>query len=79
MTLTVRYFASLRDHRGVSQETLETPPTSVLQLYLSLNEKHQFPLSPAQVRYVVNGAYVDPSETLQSGDEVVFIPPVAGG
>ena len=79
MTLTVRYFASLRDQRGVSQETLETHATSPLQLYLSLSEEHRFPLSPLQVRDVVNGSYVNPSERLHAGDEVVFIPPVAGG
>jgi molybdopterin synthase sulfur carrier subunit len=79
MKITVRYFASLRDQRGVSQETLTTQATEPSLLYNELSHEYGFTLSSSQVRYVVNGAYVEPTEKLCEGYEVVFIPPVAGG
>ncbi len=79
MTVTVRYFAVLRDHRGVPQESVDTRAPNVGQLYLELGESHSFPLSATQVRFAVNGSYVPSDHVLKDGDEVVFIPPVAGG
>ncbi len=79
MIITVRYFAALRDHRGISSETLDTSAASPLSLFLELSKAHSFPIAANQTRFVVNGSYVESSHPLQEGDEVVFIPPVAGG
>ncbi len=79
VTVTVRYFAALRDYRGLSQEPVVSPASDPMRLYLHLSAKHGFPLAVEQIRFVVNGSYVEPTKELLDGDEVVFIPPVAGG
>lgn len=75
----MRYFAALRDHRGISTEFLETSATNPQALYLDLCARYDFPLTVEQTRFVVNGSYVEPTHVFAEGDEVVFIPPVAGG
>jgi len=73
------YYAILREQRGCSEEAVETGAATVGELYAELRERHGFTLSPDQVRVVVNEAFVPWDTALGPGDEVVFIPPVAGG
>jgi sulfur-carrier protein len=79
MTLQLYYFALLQDQRGVAEEQLEVEPQSVSQLYETLKEKHGFTLEKQALRVSVNQQFVSWDTQLQSGDEVVFIPPVSGG
>lgn len=79
LKITVRYFAALRDQRGLSQEALETQSPDPAHIYAGLSAQHGFTLSASQVRFAVNGQYVEPGYALEEGDELVFIPPVAGG
>lgn len=77
--VTVRYFAVLRDRAGVSEEVLETPCGSVGELVRELISSRSLGLSATLIRPAVNGAFVLDSHQLSDGDEVVLIPPVAGG
>ena len=77
--LRLQYFASLREKRGVSREELVTPATTPAEVYDELAEKHGFTLPAARLRVAVNGEFADLASLLHDGDEVVFIPPVAGG
>ena len=78
MGIVVRYFARLREIRGVPQETLElTGPTSVGALYMDLFASESGEAVP--VMYAVNQAYVAAEHVLADGDEVAFIPPLGGG
>jgi sulfur-carrier protein len=77
--ISVQYFAILREQRGVSQEELTTPATTPAELYELLRTEHRFTLPGDRVRAAVNGEFVESSHSLKDGDEVVFIPPVAGG
>ncbi|MBX3097240.1 MAG: MoaD/ThiS family protein [Fimbriimonadaceae bacterium] len=79
MKITVRYFAALRDQRGLSHEILETQSLDPEHIYAELGALHGFTLSASQVRFAVNGQYVEPGYALAEGNELVFIPPVAGG
>lgn len=79
ITVKIRYFAILREQRGLSEETLDTSAASPEQLYQELAARHQFSLPASQVRAAVNGEFVAGARPLQDRDEVVFIPPVAGG
>jgi molybdopterin converting factor small subunit len=77
--VTVQYFAILREQRGLSAETLETAAETARALYEELREKHSFSLKPELVKASVN-LQISPLETaLKEGDEIVFVPPVAGG
>jgi len=78
-TITVGYYASLREAAGTSEEIRETGAASPAALYDELQAAHGFTLRPDQLRVAVNDAFADWDAPLADGDRVVFIPPVAGG
>lgn len=77
--IRVAYFASLREQRGLASETVETDVLTVADLYEELRVRHGFTLQPALVQFAVNDGFRTRDTVLAEGDEVVFIPPVAGG
>jgi molybdopterin converting factor subunit 1 len=79
LTVQVQYFAILREQRGLSQEQLTTAARTPSALYDEIRARHDFTLPGDRVRAAVNGAFVDSSAPLRDGDQIVFIPPVAGG
>jgi len=78
-TVTVQYFAILREQRGLTQETLATSAATPAALYDELRARHPFTLPADRVRAAVNDEFVAAAAPLRDGDRVVFIPPVAGG
>lgn len=78
-TVQVQYFALLRERRGLSGESVQTTADTPRGLYDELRSRHGFPLEPDRLRVVINEAFVEWDVPLNEGDEVVFIPPVAGG
>lgn len=79
MRVQIRYFASLREKRAVSEESRETKSETPEELYRELQEAFGLPLPWACLRVAVNGEFAEGGRLLQDGDEVTFIPPVAGG
>lgn len=77
--LKLRYFAALRDQVGREAETLELAVNTPAELYAALQERYGLTLEPASLRVAVNDRFVAMDSTLAEGDQVVFIPPVAGG
>lgn len=75
----LRYYALLREQAGRSRETVESGAATPAELYAELAARHGFRLAQAQVKVAVNSAFADWNRPLADGDEVVFIPPVAGG
>ena len=75
----LKYFAILRDHRGESSETLETDAQTAGQLYEELKAKHNFPLSVNRLKVAINEEFSKMDSEIKENDEIVFIPPVAGG
>lgn len=78
MHVQVRYFAALREKRGTTTEQVAVTEGETLEaLYARL-----FP-GPAESRVPVafarNHAHAQPTEVVEDGDEVVFLPPVGGG
>ncbi len=73
----VKYFALFRERAGCDGERLDTSAATVGDLYLELAPR--LGLAPSMVRAAVNGEFVDDAHPLAEGDEVVFVPPVAGG
>ncbi len=78
-TVTVQYFAILREQRGLAQEQLSTAAATPGALYDELRARHHFTLPGDRIRAAVNDAFVASSSELREGDRIVFIPPVAGG
>lgn len=77
-TVTVLYFAVLRERRGREMETVDAAEgATVGDLYRTL-----FPPGPAgvlPVGYARNQAWASADDRLVEGDEVAFIPPLGGG
>ncbi len=85
MKLELRFFASLREALGVSQEGV-TIPDSVktiadLRTYLTQrgNPWSEVLANGKVLRCALNQHMVDANTPLQDGAEVAFFPPVTGG
>lgn len=80
MKISIKYFASLREKAGKSQEELEIENNKNLKdIYDSLSAQYNFPLSANEIKFSINNEYVESNVKLKENDLVVFIPPVAGG
>ena len=79
ITVNIRYFAILREQRGLAGETLVTPAATAAALYEELRARHNFSLPQDRVRAALDEEFVAWDSPLREGQTVVFIPPVAGG
>jgi MoaD family protein len=79
MKLRLRYFASLADRAGRSEEAIDTRANSPRDVYAEIAATHGFSFPIERLRVAVNGALVPWDHALADGDEVVFLPPVSGG
>lgn len=78
-TIVVRYFAILREQRGLGEEKVETGAATVRELYDELRKIHRFTLSAERLRVAINDEFGSWAAEVRDGDAFVFIPPVAGG
>ncbi len=79
ITVTVHFFAILREQRGLDTEELTTSANSPAALYEELRARHGFTLPANRIRAAVNDEFVAADAPLRGGERIVFIPPVAGG
>jgi molybdopterin converting factor subunit 1 len=81
MRVNLLYFASFREASGRPEENRELPEgTRVRQLWERVaSELPRLGAFPAMPPAAVNHEYVDGDRVLRDGDEVAFLPPVAGG
>ncbi len=75
----VRYFATFRETAGVGEEPWQTDAGTLAELYSELSLRHGFKLRTGELKAAVNLHLTDLSCQFSDGDEIVFIPPVAGG
>jgi molybdopterin converting factor subunit 1 len=75
----LKYYALLREQSGCSEESIESGAVDAAGLYEELAARHGFSLAREQLKVAINAEFADWSRPLADGDEVVFIPPVAGG
>jgi len=82
MTITILYFAAVRDLVERSEEQLALPEdVQTIDALASFLVQHRPALEGRlrTVRFARNEAFVTGEEPLQDGDVVALIPPVAGG
>lgn len=78
MRITVRYFAALREVKGVEQESIDVEPGTTLGgLYQQLFGATAYAALP--VACARNLEYARAKDAVGEGDEVAFLPPIGGG
>jgi len=85
MKLQLRFFASIREALGVSQESISIPESvkTIADLRVHLSERSgawsEVLAQDKLLRCAFNQHMVDASTRLEDGAEVAFFPPVTGG
>ncbi len=74
--IQVKFFASLRERLGLSEQTLATDNLHTVADVWSAVADFEM---PANLLVAINHDYVGRDHAVQDGDEVAFFPPVTGG
>ena len=81
MKIRLLFFAVLRDIAGRSEKEIDVPDgTTAVDVWQRLRDRHpelRDYIQPPMI--AVNESYAEPETILREGDELAFIPPVAGG
>jgi sulfur-carrier protein len=77
--VTVLYFASLREQRGLDSEVIQTDAANAQELWTHLKTKYNFNLNQEILKVAINETYSSFEGEIKHQDKIVFIPPVAGG
>lgn len=77
MAITVKFFASLREQVGISEQSVNKVCNgTVAEIWLQSTNNADI---PPNTLVAVNMDYVDLNHRVEDGDEVAFFPPVTGG
>ena len=77
MTIRVKFFASLREQVGISEQDLTYCDSTTVEDVWSVATKGK--AMPVNVLMAINMEYVEAEAMVSDGDEVAFFPPVTGG
>lgn len=79
MPIKVKYFASLREILGRSEDSLEIGDGNITVSEVWKQVAGEQKSLPDNVLTAINMQYVRPDTAVKDGDEVAFFPPVTGG
>lgn len=81
MSITVRYFAALRERMGTDEEVIDAPAGTAAELvaWLVARDDQADALAHPSTRLIVNDEIVSREHALSSGDVIAFCPPFSGG
>lgn len=77
MTVTIKYFASLREKQGRTEDVIEYE--NGMRLSRAWEKANDGEPMPDSLMTAVNMEYVKEDVALADGDEVAFFPAVTGG
>mgnify|MGYP000949335647 CR=1 FL=1 len=76
MSITVKYFAVLREETGKSQDIIQFQQgMTVSDVWRTIMDKDM----PTDIKVAVNMEYTRHDASLKDGDELAFFPAVTGG
>ena len=78
-TLTVRYFASFREHANAAEERVTLDAETAGEVFSALAERHGSREPLGHCKVAINDRMADWDSEVQDGDTVLLFPPVAGG
>ena len=78
-TLTIRYFASFREHAGVAEERLQLDATTAADVFAATRRRHGSEEPRGHCKVAINDVMADWASPVSDGDTVLLFPPVAGG
>ncbi len=78
-TITVRYFAMVRESAGVSAETLTTDVATAGDVFEATRDRHGSSEPLAHCKVAINDQMASWDSAVSDGDTVLLFPPVAGG
>ena len=80
MNITVKYFASLREELGKSEEILTlSDEISIAEVWQNVSGSISGNIESENILMTINMEYVKSDALVKTGDEVAFFPPVTGG
>jgi molybdopterin converting factor subunit 1 len=81
MRVQLVFFALYRDLTGAGELDMELPEGATVRELVSLLRARDgdFGRLPPEPAVAVNASYASHDDVLHDGDEVAFLPPVAGG
>jgi molybdopterin synthase sulfur carrier subunit len=77
MSITVRFFASLRENLKIEDMQISSKNISTVEDVWNSSTKNQ--IIPENILVAVNMEYVNFHTQISNNDEVAFFPPVTGG
>lgn len=77
--ITVRYFASFREHAGLDEETVSLAANTARDVFDQLKARHGSAEPPGHCKVAINDEMTDWNAKVSDGDTVLLFPPVAGG
>ena len=77
MSVTVKFFAGLREALGISETTVEVDTSSTARdIWAGATNGAEL---PDNTLCAINLTHIELDQPVQDGDEVAFFPPVTGG
>lgn len=77
--VNVSYYAQLREITGTSEETFTTDSTTLAGVFEELRAKYKMRLKRGNMMVARNDSFSKWNDPVKEGDEIVFMPPFAGG
>lgn len=78
-TVTLLYFASLRERAGIASEAITTDAADLAGVYDEAQARHGFTWPREHLRVAVDGEFARWGDAPVADSEIAFIPPVSGG
>lgn len=77
----IKYFAELHEFTQKRAEIwhLNAPKCTAKDLYSQLRQKYGFLIPFDELQIAINDEFADKNQYIYPGDQVAFLPPVAGG
>ena len=75
----MHYFGALQDQAGCASERFTTQAGTTHELLKELQSKGRIAVSEKILRVALNDEFCNWSNALSDGDNIAFMPPMAGG